>query len=94
MSFQEYDCSGCGIDFDLVDEQILCPGERCFCSGCDGYHVAGVDGPTQTGIVTPPGSEWYHEFRGLPRDQAEKAAWIAESRANEEARRAAGEPVY
>lgn len=88
-AFQEYDCTGCGIDFDLCDKQILCPGQACDCSGCDGQHVAGKDGPTQTAIVTPPGSEFLHEWRDLPKDEAQKAAWIAESNANQVARDAA-----
>lgn len=74
--WQEHDCDACAIDFDLHDEQIAIAGEMIYCSGCGGHHQAGVHpGPTQTYIVRDTGE---FEIRELPRDAAEKAAWLAE----------------
>lgn len=74
--WQEYDCPFSGIDFDLTDHEILAVGERCYCSGCGGFHTAGEDGPDETFVrLTPDGDLIY---RDLPRDAAEKSAWLAE----------------
>lgn len=72
--WQEYDCAS-GIDFDLFDGEILAEGESCYCPGCGGRHVAGVDGPKQTTVQHVDGEL---EYRGLPKDATEKAAWLAE----------------
>jgi hypothetical protein len=72
--WQEYDCPS-GIDFDLFEGDILTIGESCYCSGCGKHHVAGVDGPTQTAAQHANGEV---EYRGLPKDAAEKAAWLSE----------------
>jgi hypothetical protein len=78
--WQEHGCDGCMIDFDICDEEILAVGERVYCSGCGGYHQAGVEpGPLQTYIVRDTGE---FEVRDLPRDAAEKAAWLAERAPN------------
>ncbi|HJV76038.1 MAG TPA: hypothetical protein VJ654_17590 [Noviherbaspirillum sp.] len=71
--WQEYDCSS-GIDFDLCESEILAEGESCYCSGCGGHHVAGKDGPTETFVEHDSGEL---EYRGLPKDAEEKAAWLA-----------------
>jgi hypothetical protein len=74
--WQEHGCVGCAIDFDLSDEEIAIAGEMVHCSGCGGHHQAGVPpGPTETYIVRDTGE---FEIRALPRDAAEKAAWLAE----------------
>jgi hypothetical protein len=72
--WQEYDCSS-GIDFDLNESEILADGESCYCSGCGEHHVAGKDGPKWTYVQHHNGEL---ESRGLPKDAAEKAAWLAE----------------
>ena len=75
--WQEYDCPVCGMDFDLAEDQILAVGESCSCSGCGGQHIAGLDGgPNETMIRLV--ADGAIEFRPLPRDAAEKAAWLAE----------------
>lgn len=77
--WQEHECDGCLIDFDLEEEKILAVGEKCYCSGCGGHHEAGVEpGPTQTYVTY---EDDRLEVRPLPRDAAEKAAWLAELRA-------------
>ncbi len=74
--WQDYDCPNCGIDFDLHGADILAIGEKCYCSGCGQYHTAGID-IMQTCIHSSNGEL---ECRGVPKDAAEKAAWIAEAR--------------
>lgn len=77
--WQEHECDGCLIDFDIEGEKILAVGEQVYCSGCGGHHTAGVEpGPTETYTESTTG-----EFgvRPLPKDAAEKAAWLAEVRA-------------
>lgn len=73
--WQEFDCPH-GADTDLFEEDIAVVGEQVYCSWCGGYHTAGIDGPTHTGIRLSDGEVHY---RGLPADAAEKAAWIAEA---------------
>lgn len=73
--WQEYDCPASLIDFDLHGDEILCAGESCHCSACDGQHMAGIDGPKQTTIRV--NGELH--FRGIPFDAKQKAAWIAEA---------------
>ena len=74
--WQEYDCPACGMDFELDACDILAVGESCYCSGCGGHHTAGQDGPTETMLRLYVNGEL--SYRGLPRDAAEKAAWLAE----------------
>lgn len=78
--WQEHECDGCMIDFDLHGGEILAVGERCYCSGCGGYHAAGVPpGPTETYVAHD--DREHLEIRPLPRNAPEKAAWLAEVRA-------------
>lgn len=74
--WQQYDCPKSGIDFDIFDGEILAAGERCYCSGCGGYHTAGKDGPNETIVRLAADGEMI--FRDLPKDAAEKAAWLEE----------------
>ena len=73
--WQEYDCPKCGIDFDIYGSNILAIGEKCYCSGCGGYHTAeDVIKETMIRLVT----DGELVFRGLPKDANEKASWINE----------------
>ncbi len=76
--WQDYDCPNCAIDFDLHDFDILVVGEQCYCSGCGQKHTA-EDLNLQTYIRANSDNEEI-DFRGVPKDAAEKAAWIAEAR--------------
>lgn len=73
--WQEYDCPACGIDFDIHEDRLLVAGESFDCSGCDGRHVAGVDGPTETYARRGAGSELV--ILPLPVDAAQRAAWLS-----------------
>lgn len=73
--WQEYDCPGCGIDFDLWD--ILVVGESCECSGCGGRHQAGPGEVVDTTYLI--GRDGVMQCRGVPADAAQKAAWTAEA---------------
>lgn len=74
--WQEYDCPGSGIDFDLHGSEILAVGEQCYCSGCDRFHTAGSDIQPQTYIRLADGEL---DYRDAPKGAEEKAAWIAEA---------------
>lgn len=80
MIFQEYDCPVTGIDFDLNEAEIVCAGQSFRCACCEQSHVAGVDVAMQTAIGRE-GSGDRLDFRPLPRDATERAAWLAESAA-------------
>jgi hypothetical protein len=72
---QEYDCPANRVDFDLCGSDILVDGESFVCPECGGCHVVGKDVDAQTALIHENGV-WEH--RGLPKDAAEKAAWLAE----------------
>lgn len=74
--WQEYDCPGSGIDFDLHGTEILAIGEQCYCSGCGRNHTAGADIRLQTYVRKADGEL---DYRDAPKDAEEKAAWLAEA---------------
>lgn len=73
MIFQEFDCPRIGIDADLVDDEIVVAGESFRCAVCGDHHIAGLDVQMQTVVFV----DNEIEFRPLPRDAAERAAWLS-----------------
>lgn len=74
--FQSYDCPFSGIDFDLAGLDILATGESTYCSGCGQYHTANEAGITETTIRLVADGDF--QYRGLPKDEFEKAEWVSE----------------
>ena len=74
--WQEYFCHLSGIEFDRVNDDLLTRGQRFECPGCLGWHMAGVDGPSQTYVARPDGEL---ESRSLPADALERRAWLVEA---------------
>lgn len=74
--WQDYDCPLSGIDFDIHGTDIVAIGETFYCSGCGKTHTAGVDVNLQTYVSIGDGKL---DYRGMPKDAEEKAAWIAEA---------------
>jgi hypothetical protein len=74
--WQEYLCRSSGIFFDRVNDELLTLGQRFECPGCGRWHVAGIDGPTQTFFARPDGEL---EYRSLPMDTAQCRAWRLEA---------------
>lgn len=77
--FQEYDCPESGIDFDLAGEEIVTKGQKFICRCCHKEYVAGVDAAMQTAVGFMAGKDIKLDFRDLPTDEVQKAAWIAEA---------------
>lgn len=75
--WQEYDCPGSGIDFDLYDGEVLFLGQSCHCSGCGGEHKAGPgEVVNETTINAGEGLRFY----GIPRDREELNLWISQAK--------------
>ena len=75
--WQEYDCPDSGIDFDIDEADIVAVGEQFYCSGCGKRHTATPDFPINTFVRLVAGGKQL-EFRGTPKDAAEKSAWLNE----------------
>lgn len=75
--WQEYDCPGSKIDFDLYDNGLLFVGQSTHCSGCGGEHKAG-----QREVIDTTYIDAGHGMRcyGIPRDAEELAQWVEQSR--------------
>ena len=59
--WQEYDCSKCGLDHDLIGEKILIFGDRVLCPSCGAEQIAGKNGPSQTAVQFDTDEiEWRH----------------------------------
>ena len=73
--WQEYDCPVQLTDMDLAMDEILIVGEVFPCCICGGEHTATETFPPGTTLKLDDGKE---QYRGVPKDAAEKEAWLAE----------------
>ncbi len=73
--WQEYDCPNQLLDLDLFGADILVVGQSWYCCLCGHEHIATETFPGGTMVVLGDGEM---QYRPMPKDAAEKAAWLAE----------------
>ena len=73
--WQEYDCPVQQTDMDLSMDEILIVGQVFHCCICDGEHTVTEEliGGTMLNLT-----DGEMQYRGMPKDAAEKDAWLAE----------------
>lgn len=72
--WQEIECPAQKLDIDVFGHDILAIGDVFDCPLCGEKHAATSDFPGETSVKVDD----VVTYRPIPRDQAEKAAWLDE----------------